>query len=370
MKKLFTFIAVICLALNASAQYQVANSDFEEWETSTSETAEPCHWNSFKTASGSYAFMAGQQMEKVTGNDAHGGSASVKITARSVLGVVAQGNMTTGQINMGSTSAGEGSKNYNYTKTGDSKFNQPFSGLPDAMEVYINASIAYSAKATALLHGNGYYYDPGDNNDGDVALIASATDFDITTTNGWVKKTIPCTYSVTDGTRPAYALITFSTSATAGKGNKNDWMCVDDIKFLYYSELESAEYDGTAITFNGTSATVNEYYDASKLNITSNGHGAKVETSMDESKQLLTVTINGDNISEDATNYHTYTIQFKKYDKGDVNKDGSVTIADVTALVNIILGKGGDDDMANVNGDEGITIADVTALVNIILGKN
>ncbi|MCR5130987.1 MAG: Ig-like domain-containing protein [Prevotella sp.] len=61
--------------------------------------------------------------------------------------------------------------------------------------------------------------------------------------------------------------------------------------------------------------------------------------------------------------------------KGDVNGDGSVTIADVTALVNIILGKDNtepyeyDHEAADVNGEDGITIADVTALVNIILGK-
>ena len=60
---------------------------------------------------------------------------------------------------------------------------------------------------------------------------------------------------------------------------------------------------------------------------------------------------------------------------GDVNGDGGVTIADVTALVNIILGKDNvepyqyNHDAADVNGDESVTIADVTALVNIILGK-
>ena len=61
---------------------------------------------------------------------------------------------------------------------------------------------------------------------------------------------------------------------------------------------------------------------------------------------------------------------------GDVNRDGSVTIADVTALVDIILGKDAttpytyDHDAADVNQDDGITIADVTALVDLILGKN
>ncbi len=57
---------------------------------------------------------------------------------------------------------------------------------------------------------------------------------------------------------------------------------------------------------------------------------------------------------------------------GDVNGDGTISIADVTMLVNIILGKtteGYEAKVADVNGDEQITIADVTALVNIILGK-
>lgn len=61
---------------------------------------------------------------------------------------------------------------------------------------------------------------------------------------------------------------------------------------------------------------------------------------------------------------------------GDVNRDGNVTIADVTALVNIILGKATEGDSnnydfkaADVNEDEDITIADVTALVNLILHK-
>lgn len=57
---------------------------------------------------------------------------------------------------------------------------------------------------------------------------------------------------------------------------------------------------------------------------------------------------------------------------GDVNADGEVTIADVTALVNIILGKADttcDLTAADVNADGKVTIADVTALVNIILQK-
>jgi len=57
---------------------------------------------------------------------------------------------------------------------------------------------------------------------------------------------------------------------------------------------------------------------------------------------------------------------------GDVNGDGKVTIADVTALVNILLGKDSSSynlDAADVNEDGTRSIADVTALVNILLGK-
>ena len=55
---------------------------------------------------------------------------------------------------------------------------------------------------------------------------------------------------------------------------------------------------------------------------------------------------------------------------GDANGDGYVTIADVMAVVDYILGntpKDFDFDAANVNNDEVITIADAVSLVNMIL---
>ena len=56
---------------------------------------------------------------------------------------------------------------------------------------------------------------------------------------------------------------------------------------------------------------------------------------------------------------------------GDVNGDGEVNIADVTTLINIILGKDIEptSGVADVNTDGEVNITDVTALVNIILGK-
>ncbi len=60
---------------------------------------------------------------------------------------------------------------------------------------------------------------------------------------------------------------------------------------------------------------------------------------------------------------------------GDVNKDGRVDISDVTALIDIVLGKDDtepyqyDHDAADVNDDDNIDISDVTSLIDIILGK-
>ena len=58
------------------------------------------------------------------------------------------------------------------------------------------------------------------------------------------------------------------------------------------------------------------------------------------------------------------------YDLGDVNHDGSVTIKDVTALIDYLLGSG-DVCMicADVNADGEVTIKDVTDLIDMLLGN-
>ena len=82
----------------------------------------------------------------------------------------------------------------------------------------------------------------------------------------------------------------------------------------------------------------------------------------------------------EAATYRSYLCEIafqtslkKPVQLGDVNGDGEITIADVTALVNIVLGKDTEElynnSAADVNQDDDITIADVTALVNRLLGK-
>ena len=93
-------------------------------------------------------------------------------------------------------------------------------------------------------------------------------------------------------------------------------MCFDDIEFVYYHTLKSATYDGQAIA-NFAENTLSydlssQVYDEKKFDCTVKGIGAEAVKSYDEATGLLTVTVNGNNISADATSKTVYTFQFKK----------------------------------------------------------
>ena len=54
---------------------------------------------------------------------------------------------------------------------------------------------------------------------------------------------------------------------------------------------------------------------------------------------------------------------------GDINGDGKVDIADVNAIINMMLGKVEAVPAADLNGDEKVDISDVNAVINLMLGK-
>ena len=62
-----------------------------------------------------------------------------------------------------------------------------------------------------------------------------------------------------------------------------------------------------------------------------------------------------------------YTIAGGGYTAGDVNGDNNVTIADVTALIDILLSGSDAPAAADVNSDNNVSIADVTALIDFLL---
>ena len=81
------------------------------------------------------------------------------------------------------------------------------------------------------------------------------------------------------------------------------------------------------------------------------------------------------NIKTSTDALKIYSIEVEPEIKpGDVDRDSSITNADVTALVKIVLGdnssiSSGTKKASDVNNDGRVDIADVTALVNILTGK-
>ena len=301
------------------AQYQIANSDFEAW---TASSGEPDRWHGFKSAKGNFASMAkGTLAKSEDKRPGSTGSYSAVITSGSVLGVINNGTFTTGQLQAGSMTAANTANHAEMDKTSKAtdkngyNYYMPLTGHPDAMKVWIKfsqgtAQATYKyASASAILFDGSYYQDPEDK--AYTNVVAKAQNTQITTCN-WTELTIPFDYEsyTSNNVDPAAILVTFGTNATPGKGSNGDQVFVDDLELIYYSELASATFDGKDVTFAEGAATVDDLYDASKLALTLKGRGASSELSIDEASGLLTITVKGENFSENPSNCHTYTIQF------------------------------------------------------------
>lgn len=301
--------------------YQVENSDFELWDDEDNDNIEPAHWNSFMHATGTLSGMVkGKQVEKSEetrpGSE---GQYSAKIFAReikilTITAATAQGNLTTGCINGSSMSATDASGNYNYTNINDNNFNQTFTGKPDSLRVWVKTSCVYNAAISCFLHTEGYYQSP-EANDITATVVAKTEKSDVVAEE-WAEVVLPMEYNEeADDQRPFYALITLTTSGTAGQSNKDDWMLIDDLSFVYNSELAKATYGNEVVLFNEDGqASVDEFFDAELLSLTANGRAATIETDYDEATAELTITVRGDDYRVNNENVHTYRIQFRLYD--------------------------------------------------------
>lgn len=236
MKKILLSLSLLILTLQASAQTQIGNSNFESWESSTSEIAEPVNWNSFKTASGSWASFSGQQMNRSTNvRPGSTGIYSARIWSRSVLGVIAQGNMTLGRINMGDTDPADVS-NYNYSNTTSTTYSEAFSNTPDSVVVWVkykpaNTGAGHTARISTVIHNNtNNYKDPND--------VAGANTIATAILNfpysggGWQRLSIPFNYVGTPA-NAAFIIVTATTNNIPGGGSANDSLYVDDMELIY-----------------------------------------------------------------------------------------------------------------------------------------
>ncbi|MEY4603539.1 MAG: hypothetical protein RIT43_831 [Bacteroidota bacterium] len=236
MKKVLLILPFVGCFTFTFAQTQIGNSDFEQWETSTSELAEPLNWNSFKSGSGTWSSFGGQQLNQSTAvRPGSSGTYSARIFSRDAgFGIIANGNMTLGRIEMGSTTPNS-SSNYNYTITSDGNFSEAFTDSPDSLVVWVkytpvNAT-GNNARVSAVVHNNtNNYKDPNDVA-GSNTVATAILNFP---SNGavWQRLAIPFTY-VGVPTDAAFIMVTFTTNSTPGGGSVNDELLIDDIELIY-----------------------------------------------------------------------------------------------------------------------------------------
>ena len=237
----------------AAGVTQIGNGDFEDWRNASSSNHAPDNWNAFETAEGSYAsFSSAQQVQMVEGGrPGSDGLYCVDIWSRSVLGVIAQGTLTTGCINAGAMSASAKGNN-SYSKTQDPAKSETLSRIPAAIKMWVKfvpaASGTPKAHVAATVHdAHDYITYSQDSYDDDTnrsyAIAHAGQDFEAC---DWTELTIPFerTGNYTDG--QMYILLNIATNNTPGGGAANDHLYIDDVELVYdlvYDKYVSVGHD-------------------------------------------------------------------------------------------------------------------------------
>ena len=224
---------LLLLSLPFRAQ-QIGNAGFENWDNLGSNQEEPTNWSSFKTATGSFSAFASKQVERSsTVRSGASGSYSARIWSKSTLGIMANGVLTTGRMNMGSSSLSS-PDNYNYTVLNDAAFSESLTLAPDSIVFWARYSAAASEKAGmhAIIHDQFAVQDPL--NATSTPYVVAESDLQFSPTNNqWVRFSVPFVYTVNTGLVPKFILLTFTTNHIPGGGSANDEVLIDDVQLIY-----------------------------------------------------------------------------------------------------------------------------------------
>ena len=347
-----SFSGTRTLAANEGV-YQVRNSGFEgEWEnkTSTEDSSksgvEPLHWNSFVTASVNpspdlSSVLVGMLKMAINGDQlkesnlvrpGSTGEKSAVVVSKMQMGfVAANGNLTTGRINAGATSADD-PYNHNFsdpTIANNDDYLCPFIGTPDSLTVWTKyrpadgniANDANQARVSAIIHNDQRYQDPeGDNDYTNVKVASTALNYKAAENYDWQRLSMPFTYSETLAADSAkYILVSFSTNATPGggtsKGSNLDSIWVDDLEMIYNSELSSLTVGDEEVTLEaGVYAydlTQELAADANpEVMAVTNGKAATHVVGFNRANNTAAVIVRGGDFAANPANVHTYLLSF------------------------------------------------------------
>lgn len=334
--------------------YQIPNSDFEHWVSDK----EPGYgWNSFASATGSYASFASMSPAPVKVEGRNGGTA-VRLNSKDLWLAKANGNLTTGIINMGNMTPTDPS-NHNYTDLDNEGHNLLFAGQPDSVYLYakfISGGSEYG-RGRFILHDKYEYHDPEQSGD-DSHKVAEAAIL-IPQAGEWTRFCAPFTYTgLTAAEGEQYMLASITTNPVAG-GSDKDTLYVDDITMIYNSKLDSITIAG--VTLEGfdketyTYTVEGQVPQADDIVAVSDGRGASVSTEI--SDNVLTITVEGNDIAVNPENVHTYTLTFDKPSAIDAVASDNIAISYAGGLLSI---KGATGQKAEIYTLAGQLLAQLT----------
>lgn len=293
-KNILTALTLLCLLpLGMQAQSvvtkelyegtQILNSDFETWGQD-----EPKSWHSFESATGG---LAGSAKGKIKKSEVKtGGNYSCQLKSSSIFGIVANGTMTTGQLNAGNISASspDNHASLDISSTATDKYGDPFYALlnsyPDSLVLWVqfsqgtaNADHPFATVSAAITNGN-YYQEPAYNGtDYSEVLVGYAENRKIVTTGGkWERLSIPFSYDKEKykSNDPKAIMVTLSTNADAGQGSGGDVLLIDDLELIYTQKVDIPEcgyYAFTNIAQKNHAVVMPEGLVGYALGLTANG---------------------------------------------------------------------------------------------------
>ena len=296
-----------------SRNYQIPNSGFEDFHNA-GKADEPNHWHSFQSATGDLASMVTGNIHLTKSTDVRPGTSgetSVKLVPVSVVVAMANGTMTTGRMVAGSISAKdtENHAETDISNTDKDANGDPFytlmDGRPDAVKVWAKTKVkSGDATISAVITDGTYYQDPEDKTYNNVFSKAQSA---INTSEQWQEIVVPFKEQG-NNVEPKAILVTISTNGTPGKGDKKDYIIVDDLSLVYNPEAQSIKFNGKEI--DGFSPTTYEYTiddtaDPSKISVEAKGVAS---VTLGDDNKTVTVITSGEDLSSTAT----YTIHFTK----------------------------------------------------------
>jgi len=363
--KRITIAGFLFTSFSFFAQQQIGNGNMESWDNVGQGTEEPTNWNSFKSAQGSFTSFGSQQLQRSTSiRTGATGQYCARIWSKSTLGIVANGNLTVGRINMGSTTASDPA-NYNISLTADANFSEALTTSPDSLVFWVKftpASGNPNARVHAILHDAYDFRDPIDANS--TPHIISRAELNYPSTNGqWVRKSVPF---VNQGpaTSQQFILITFTTNQTPGGGAANDEVLVDDIEMIYNPVVTNQQ-----MTANNDAASTNQNT-PTVINVLSND--TDPENNINSASVMITQQgQNGvANVNQDGTVTYTPNSGFFGQDYfGYVVCDGgnpeTCDSAFVIVTINQVSGLAEESMNSFVSYNDGLMLSNISGSVTI-----